>query len=198
MAATLRSHVLGLTWIEKGGTGRSSHALRDDGKVWLIDPFEDAGALEAAAGLGDPAGVFQLLDRHNRDCAMLAARLGVPHLKVPSDAPGTPFEIVRVLQRPWWREVALWWEAERALVVAEAIGTAPFFALGRPAGIHPMLRLRPPTGSLRRHQPDRLLVGHGEPLLDGATAAIDDALAHARTDIPKLFLKFPGMLRSMR
>ena len=65
---------------------RSAHALRDGDRVWLVDPYEDAEALERAAALGAPAGVLQLLDRHDRDCAALAARLGVPHPGGPRDA----------------------------------------------------------------------------------------------------------------
>jgi hypothetical protein len=91
--------------------------------------------------------------------------------------------------------VALWWEQERALVVAEAVGTAPAFALGRRVGIHPMLRLRPPTAALTAHSPDRLLVGHGSVLESGAAAAIADALAGARSDIPQLLLKLPSLVR---
>ena len=33
----------------------------------------------APPALGEIAGVLQLLDRHNRDCAPLAERFGVPH-----------------------------------------------------------------------------------------------------------------------
>jgi hypothetical protein len=198
MAARLRQHALGVTWIELGGTGRTSHALRHDGGVWLVDPFEDGPALEAVAQLGAPAGVIQLLDRHNRDCAALAATLNVPHLKVPNEIPGAPFQVIKVLARPWWKEVALWWEAERTLVVAEAIGTAPVFAVGRRAGMHPLLRLMPPTDRFGPLRPERLLVGHGEPVLEGAAAAVDEAFAHARTDIPKLVWRFPVLLRAGR
>jgi len=198
MPAIVRTHDLGLTWLETGGMVRSSHALVSDGKVWLIDPFEDQAALAAAAQLGTPAAVIQLLDRHNRDCATIAGRLGIPYLKTPASAPDTLFAVVDVISRPWWREVALWWEAERALVVAEAIGTAPFFALGRRAGVHPMLRLTPPTSQLSPFDPERLLVGHGEPIESSGKPALRDALAHARTDIPKLVIELPGMLRNMR
>ena len=123
---------------------RSAHALRSDGRVWLIDPFEDEPALREVAALGTPAGVIQLLDRHNRDCAPIAARLGVPLLRLPGAAPDTPFEVVPILSRPGWHEVGLWWERERALIVTEAVGTAFPFALGRRAGVHPVLRLTPP------------------------------------------------------
>jgi hypothetical protein len=141
MPATLQRHALGLTWIEQGAVARAAHALASEERVWLIDPFEDQQALEAAAALGRPAGVLQLLDRHNRDCEPIASRLGVPLLRLPERATDTPFEIVPVLSRCGWNEVALWWARERALIVAEAVGTAPAFTLGRRVGVHPILRL---------------------------------------------------------
>lgn len=175
---------------------RSAHALRSEGRVWLVDPFEDDPALREAASLGTPAGVIQLLDRHNRDCATIASRLGVPLLRLPAETPGTPFEVVRILSRPGWHEVALWWERERALVVAEAIGTAPPMALGRRAGVHPILRLTPPRSQLAPYRPSMLLVGHGAMIEADAAVALDDALAHARSDIPRLVTSLPRLLRS--
>jgi hypothetical protein len=195
MSATLTQHAGGITWVEPGMMVRTSHALVADGRVWLIDPFEDAAALETAAALGEPAGVVQLLDRHNRDGQAIADRLGVPLLRLPERIPDSPFEIVPVLSRPGWHEVALWWEQQRALIVAEAIGTAPPFALGRQAGVHPMLRLTPPRSQFAAYRPDMLLVGHGETIESGAAAALDDALAHARSDIPRLVLSIPQLLR---
>jgi hypothetical protein len=195
MSATLQRHALGVTWSEPGGMARSAHALQSDGQVWLIDPFEDESALDAAASLGRPAGVLQLLDRHNRDCRPIAARLGVPLLRLPERAPETPFEVVPVLWRWQWKEVALWWARERALVVAEAIGTAPAFALGRRAGVHPVLRLTPPRAQLSSYRPRMLLVGHGKTLESGGAAALDDALAHSRSDMPRLLLRMPQLLR---
>ena len=53
--------------------------------------------------------MLQLLDRHNRDCAEVAQRLGVPHLKVPDAVPGSPFEAIPALRVPGWKETALWW-----------------------------------------------------------------------------------------
>ena len=174
---------------------RAAHALRADGRVWLVDPFEDPVALSAATELGTPAGVIQLLDRHNRDCGAIAQRLEVPLLRVPEQVDDSPFTVLSVISRPWWREVALWWEAERALVVAEAVGTVPAFTLGRRVGIHPMLRLRPPRGPLTARSPERLLVGHGAAVQSDAAAAIDDALSGALTDIPQLVLKLPSLIR---
>jgi hypothetical protein len=191
----LQRHRLGLTWTESAAMARSSHALAHHGRVWLIDPYMDEAALAAAAELGEPAGVLQLLDRHNRDCAAIARRLGVPLSRLPVDAAGTPFEPIQVLNVPGWHEVALWWPQEKALVVAEAIGTAEAFALGRAAGVHPLLRVRPPRKALSAHSPQTLLVGHGPTLESGGDQALRDALAHSAGDIPKLLLSMPRLLR---
>ena len=195
MSATLLRHPDGITWHEAGAMARAAHALADDGRVWLIDPFADDAALAAAAELGQPAGVIQLLDRHGRDGVAIARDLGVPLLQMPDAVPGSPFTVVPVLSWPRWREIALWWPATRTLVVSEAIGTAPLFALGRRAGVHPLLRFAPPRGALGGHGAERLLVGHGAPVLADGQGAIDAALSHARRDIPRLALRLPGALR---
>jgi hypothetical protein len=195
MSATLQRHSAGLTWTEAGLMARTAHALRSEEGVWMIDPFDNGPALEAAAALGRPAGVLQLLDRHNRDCDPVATRLGVPLLRLPARVPDSSFQVVPVLSRPGWKEVALWWEQERALIVAEAIGTAPAFALGRRAGVHPMLRLTPPRSQLAPYRPSMLLVGHGPAIDSGAEDAVPDALAHARSDLPRLVTSLPRLLR---
>ncbi len=197
VSASLQRHAVGVTWCEVSGTFRSSHALASAGRVWLVDPFEDEPALGAAAELGDLAGVLQLLDRHGRDCAALSQRLGVPLLRLPGPGqlPGTPFDVVPVIARRVWKEVALWWPAESTLIVAEAVGTAPAFAVGRRVGVHPVLRLTPPRAQLAGYPAERLLVGHGEPIESGARAAIDEALDHSRSDIPRLLVKLPSLLR---
>jgi hypothetical protein len=195
MSNSIQRHALGLTWVETSGMRRAAHALRAGGRVWLIDPFEDEVAVSAATELGTPAGVIQLLDRHNRDCGAIAQRLEVPLMRVPDAVSDSPFTVLPVISRPWWREKALWWESERALVIAEAVGTAPAFALGRRVGIHPMLRLRPPKGALTRYSPERLLVGHGTALESGAAAEIAQALDGALSDIPQLVLKLPSLVR---
>jgi hypothetical protein len=195
MSNSIQRHSLGLTWVETTGMRRAAHALRADGRVWLIDPFEDQVAVSAATELGTPAGVLQLLDRHNRDCGPIAQRLEVPLLRLPAEVADSPFTVIPVISRPWWREVALWWEAERALVIAEAVGTAPAFTLGRQVGLHPMLRLRPPRGPLTARSPERLLVGHGAALESGAAAAISDALSGALSDLPQLVLRLPSLVR---
>jgi hypothetical protein len=195
MSATITRHAIGLTWTEPGFMLRTAQALRSEDRVWLVDPFDDGPALREVESLGTPAGVFQLLDRHNRDCEAIAARLGVPLLRLPDRTPDTPFEAVPVLSRPGWHEVALWWERERALIVAEAVGTAPLFTLGRRVGLHPMLRLRPPTRALTVHSPERLLVGHGAALESGAASAIQEAVDGSLSDVPQLLLRLPSLVR---
>ncbi|HMK93039.1 MAG TPA: hypothetical protein VK576_08575 [Thermoleophilia bacterium] len=183
--AVLDQSDLGLTWVLDEPLMRASHALVHEDRVWLVDPTDDEAALGRAAELGEPAAVVQLLDRHNRACAAVAARLGVPHLSVAAEVPGSPFGVVRVVDWPVWREVALWWPERRALVVAEALGTAPYYAPGA-SGAGVSIGLRPwPPKRLGTFVADHLLVGHGAPIHGaGASAAIDEALARSRRDLP--------------
>jgi hypothetical protein len=188
---------LGWTAPEPAYLRRASHALAADGGVWLVDPVDLPGLEERLARLGPVRGVIQLLDRHTRDGAALAARHGAPLLVTPREGvPGSPFEVVTVVWRRRWREVALWWPARRVLAVAEALGTAPYFrAPGRPLGVHPMLRLTPPR-ALAGLDPDWLLPGHGEPLSGPATAsAVREAVAGARREIPRWLAGLPRAFR---
>jgi hypothetical protein len=189
-------HELGLSWVVDEPLARASHALAADGRVWFIDPVADDAVLARAAELGEPAGVLRLLDRHGRDCDGLAASLGVPLYSLPEAIPGSPFEVVRVLHVPRWHEQALWWPERSALVVAEVVGSSPHYTLGdgRAAGIHPMLRLRPPD-SPRHYEPEHLLLGHGDPLHGpDATAALHEAYARSRSDMPRMLRAAPAML----
>ena len=187
----------GFSWFPEESLTRTAHALDTGDGVWLIDPVDVPEAIDRAAALGPPAGVIQLLDRHNRDCAALAARLGVPHLRLPAAIPSSPFEVIEVLKVPRWHELALWWPEQRALVVAEAIGTNGVYALGDgPAGVHPLLRGLPP-GALRGYRPEHLLVGHGRGVHGPqAAAALEDAYDRSRKDLVKLALKVPAMARA--
>lgn len=164
---------------------RASHAIVAEGRVWVIDPVDFPGVDEAICARGRPAAVIQLLDRHPRDCAALASRLGVPHLRLPREIGDSPFVAISVIDVPRWREVALWWPERRVLVVAEAVGTVPYYrAPGEPLAVHPFLRLTPPR-RLRGLQPEHLLVGHGEGVRGPhAAAALDEALRTARRRIP--------------
>ncbi|HUQ21750.1 MAG TPA: hypothetical protein VM049_01935 [Gaiellaceae bacterium] len=185
----------GFGWIAEKRPYRTSHALAADGRVWLFDVVDDPELDRRARALGEPAGVVQLLDRHARDCAGVARRLGIPHHIVPRQLQGTPFELRPVAMRRWWREVALWWPERRILLVADAVGTLPFFRAGEErVGLHPLLRPRPPH-ALRGLAPEHLLVGHGVGI-HHHPAALETALSTARRRIPRWLLGLPGAFRS--
>ena len=189
-------HAVGFTWVLDEAFARASHALVDDGHVWLVDPVDVPEAVERAAGLGTPAGVLQLLDRHRRDCAAIAARLGVPHLRLPDAVPATAMEVIRPVDVPGWREVALWWPRHDALVVAEVVGANAFYTGGAGrVGMHPLLRAWAP-GGLRGLRPRHLLMGHG-PAVHGSEAGDELERAHrrARRDLHRVVLRLPFATR---
>ena len=180
----------GFGWIQEDRMQRTSHALAAEGRVWLFDVVDDPELDARVRELGEPAAVVQLLDRHNRDCAAVAARLEVPHHVVPRQLPESPFEVRPVVRSRWWREVALWWPERRILLVADAVGTNSYFRAGtEPAGVHPFLRPWPPR-ALRGLEPDHLLVGHGEGVHHDP-AALANALRTARRRIPRWLLDLP-------
>ena len=167
--------------------------------MWIIDPVDAPEAMERVAALGPPAAVVQLLDRHNRDCAQIAGRLQIPHLRVPDTVEGSPFQAIPIVRIRRWRETALWWEQERVLVVAETLGTSNAFTTGHGAvGMHAVLRAKPP-GGLRGYEPEHLLPGHGAPVHgEDARTGVTWAYDHARRDLPRLPLAFARMVRAQR
>jgi hypothetical protein len=196
MRLRVLEHELGLTWVVEEPLARASHALVADGRVWLIDPVAGDGVLERVRALGAPAGVIRLLDRHGRDGDELAASLGVPLYALPDAIPDSPFEVIRVLHMRGWHEQALWWPGRRALAVAEVVGSSRHYTLGdgRPAGIHPMLRLLPP-GAVRPYQPEHLLLGHGDPLHGSdAVDGLREAYGRTRSDLPRMLLAVPALV----
>jgi hypothetical protein len=182
-----------LTWVasEPGFMQRASHALAATGGTWLVDPVDHPHVRDRLAGMPPVVAVFQLLDRHGRDCSAMAADLGVPLMQVPREpVPSSPFDVVVVRDARGWHESALWWPERRALVVAEAVGTSPY-CRSRPSdviGPHPMMRATPPR-ALVGFDAHHVLVGHGDPLhRHDAGALTDAAVAHARGSTPRWLL----------
>ena len=168
-------------WVEDEFLQRASHALFSEDGTWLVDPV-DGGYVDE---LENVVGIVQLLDRHNRDCAAIADRLGVPYHVIPRTRLG-PFEFLPVRLKRHWHEVALWWADERVLVCGDAVGTVGYFrAGGERLGVHPLLRLRPPRLDIH---PEVILCGHGPGVFDGADAALREALSTARRRIPQQFV----------
>ncbi|MFL5946821.1 MAG: hypothetical protein ACJ74C_15460 [Gaiellaceae bacterium] len=165
-------------WVEDEFMERCSHALVEDGRTWLVDAVDNPRVQE----LDNLAGVIQLLDRHNRDCARLAQRYGVPHRVVPKERIG-PFEFLPVRQSRRWREVALWWPERGTLLCADALGTAEYYRAGdERLAVHPLLRFRPPQFDV---QPRTILCGHGAGIYDDAEEALREALRTSRRRAPR-------------
>lgn len=178
----------GFGWREEGFLERISHVLVVEGACWLIDPLADEAFEERVRAAGKPAGVVQLLDRHERDCVAVAERLGVPLHVVPFDGvAGAPFAFLRVVRFPRWKEVALWWPEARVAVFADALGTASYFlGAGERLAVHPFLRLLPPRAIARALSPGHVLCGHGEGVHGGEAATeLQQALATARRRLPR-------------
>ncbi|MFB6164265.1 MAG: hypothetical protein ABEJ31_03815 [Haloarculaceae archaeon] len=185
---------------------RASHAFAIDGDVWVCDPVDVPDLDDLLAEYGEVAGVCTLLDRHKRDAAAIANRHDVavhvpdwmdgvaPALDAPVERLGESFAdgavtVHRLVNNRFWQEAALWIEPRDVLLVPESVGTASYFrAPGERLGVHPVLRLWPPL-SLRQFVPERVLVGHGAGVADGAARALSDALSGSRRRAPRLYLR---------
>ena len=170
---------------------RTSHAVRAGESVWLTDVVDGPGIDERIRELGEPAGIVQLIDRHKRDCAAVAERLGVAlHVTPFTDVPGAPFVVLPIARRMVWHEIALWFSEQKILVCGDALGSLGYFrARGESFGVHPLLRLAPPRRALGGLEPEHILFGHGEGVHGPEAApALREALATARRRLPRALL----------
>jgi hypothetical protein len=176
----------GFGWTEPGFLERTSHALEVGGAVLVFDPVDMPGIDEWIRTLGEPEAVVQLLDRHERDSAAVAARLGVPHLRMELGACGERGRLISIVWNRVWKEVAFWEPERRVLVVADAVGAVGYFtAPGEAIGVHPLLRLRPPR-DLGELEPEHILCGHGAGVHGpAATVALREALETSRRRLPR-------------
>lgn len=185
---------------------RASHALAVDGDVWVVDPVDAEGIDDLLEEYGEVAGVVVLLDRHKRDAASFARRHDVS-VWVPAfmdgvaeelDAPierfrhelaDTGYTLHELVDNPLWQEAVLYSDENYVLVVPEAVGTAKYFRTAdERLGVHPMLRMFPPT-KLGRLGPGRILVGHGHGIHENAEIDLKDALENSRRRTPNLYWK---------
>jgi hypothetical protein len=185
---------------------RASHALASDDGVWVVDPVDVSGLDELLAEFGEVRGVVVLLARHKRDAAAVAnrhdvsvhvpaffdgvaAELDAPVERFRHDLADTDLAVHEVIDKRFWQEAVLFDRERGLLVVPEAVGTADYFRAGRERlGVHPMLRLTPPS-KLKRFDPDRIRVGHGAGVHDEAATALDEAVSGSRAHTPALVAK---------
>ena len=117
----------------------------------------------------------------------MATAFGVQlHVTPDSAIEGAPFDVIVVKTSRSWRESALWWADRECLVVAEMLGTAPYFRVpGQQVGVHPYARLAPPR-VLRGYPAAHLLMGHGAPVHSPSAGTLADrAIDHARSSSPR-------------
>jgi hypothetical protein len=182
----------GFGWMAEELLRRTSHAVLAGGRVWVTDPVDGEGIDERIRALGELAGVVQLLDRHERDCAAVAGKLDVPlHVTPFAGVLGAPFDVLPIVRRKSWQEVAVWFPQERTLVCADALGSVGYFrAASEPFGVHPLLRLLPPKRALGGLDPHHLLFGHGAGYHgeDGGVA-LREALRTSRRRLPAALVR---------
>lgn len=201
----------GLTWMAHPDAEmqRASHALVVDEEVWLVDPLDAMGLDTELAGLGTVAGVVVLTNSHGRHADRLADRHGVAiHVPVcfaedahpvsgfdasveffDEELADTGFELVWKKDSPGWKEGALYHPNRRTLVVPDTLMTALFTDQEGRLEVLPFFRLSPPRDPFRNLTVERVLVGHGEPVVENAQVALDEALVGTRRGAPRAIVR---------
>jgi hypothetical protein len=207
----------GVSWIahpaEEGQ--RASHALETEAGVWLLDPLDAPGVDGIVEPLGDVVGVAVLSCWHARDASALAERHGVPvaapewlgrieeRVTAPVEryalAPGdVGFRTIPCRPFPGWEEVLLYHEPSGTLVVPDSLGTTDLHLVGdERLGLAWFRRFQPPR-QLLGLEPERILVGHGDPVTENPAPALQHAIEGARRTIPRALVETgPGSVRSV-
>jgi len=195
----------GFSWIahpEEDGK-RASHAIATDDGVWLIDPLDAPNVDERIEDLGEVVGVAVLTCWHARDAEAFARRYDVA-VHVPAwmdrieelvDAPIARYALAPPGFRgipcrpfPLWQELFLYHESSATLIVPDSLGTTDAFLIGDERLAPELFRRLQPPQQLAGLEPERILVGHGEPITEDAHTALTDSLEGTR-------LSFPAALR---
>ena len=206
----------GVGWLahpHEGGK-RASHAVRTDDGIWLLDPLWGPGVEDLVGSLEDGVvGVAVCSCWHARDADRFARAYDVPvyapswmsRLESRVDAPLERYRgnlegiaVDRCEPFPGWSEAICYFEFHDTLYVPDTLGTVEAFTVGdERIGLELARRLDPPR-RLRTYEPDRVLVGHGEGVLEDATRALEYALAGGRRRLPRAVLENgPATVRSV-
>jgi hypothetical protein len=210
-SAAIEVHLLdargSVAWLLGAGdpAQRASSAIVADAGTLVVDPVDGDGLDALLSGLPPVIGVVTLLDRHQRDAAVIAERLGAPRLTpIALGGSGVAVDGVEersVFERRSWREALLWLPDRRLLLCAETLGTAGFLLArsGDPLGMHPFARLRPPRAAFAGLDPEVIAVGHGPPLDHDASESMRNVLHGARRQLPQSWLRMlPEAVRASR
>lgn len=208
----------GLTWMAHPDERmrRASHALVSGDDVWLVDPLDAEGLDRELAALGEVAGVVVLTNSHGRHADRLAERHDVA-IHVPGcfhedahpihdvDAPvetfdeelaDTGFELVWEKDGSGWKEGVLYHPDQRTLVVPDVLMTALFASEDGRLKVFPFFQWSPPRRELGSLDVERVLVGHGDPVVEDAQTALDSALAVPRREMaPAIARAIPTFAR---
>lgn len=203
-AATLARWDGGVTWLahpDEGGK-RASHAIQGEDGVWILDPLNATNLEQLVDPLGEVVGVAVLSCWHARDAGIVANKYDVAvhipewmdrieeRVDAPVEAytlsPGdSGFEMLPCRPLPRWQEMFLYDSPSKTLVIPDSMGTIEPFRIGdERLGLELFRRLQPPE-QLEGLEPERVLVGHGEPVTADAADALEVALTDARRQFPK-------------
>lgn len=202
----------GLTWMAHPDAQmqRASHALVANDEVWLVDPLDAADLDEEIAALGTVAGVVVLGSEHHRHADRLAARHEVsiylpgwfeeeakdfeaPVVEFIEELADTGFRALK-LKEGFWQEAGLYHPERRTLAVSDTFMTALFTGQEGRVELFPPARLDPPHEAFDGLAIDRLLVGHGEPVVENVEERIQRALAMNYRSTPGAFLRSTPIL----
>jgi len=180
---------------------RASHAIACEDGVWIIDPVDAPGVDDLLDELGEVAGVAVLSSYHTRDADAVATCHDVPvHVPRWMDRVGervdarveqyectlgdTGFRIYRFEPLSMYQEAVAYRESDGTLLVPDSLGTADLFRVGdERLGLELLRRLLAPS-ELAGLEPERILVGHGEPVTVEPGAALRDTRRRA-PDVPE-------------
>lgn len=206
----------GLSWQahpEEGGK-RTSHAISTDEGIWVLDPVDAPNLDSLLESLGEVAGVAVCSCWHARDAGAVARRHDVavhipewmrrvePRVDAPVErytlAPTAPFQTIPCRPFPLWQEVFLYHEATGTLYCPDSLGTTSHHLLGEDKLGLPVFRRPQPPRQLAGLEPERILVGHGTGITEGAPAALETVLGNARRHLPSALIEHgPDAVRSM-
>lgn len=206
----------GFSWIAQPHerAQRASHAIETEEGVWILDPIDAPNVRERIESMGDVAGIGVLSSYHARDAGTFARRHDVSvHIPTWMDrvttrvtapvesytfSPSSSFRVLPCRPFPGWQET-FWYHGPTAtLVTPDSLGTTDVFCVGdERLGLELLRRLQPPT-ALAGLEPERVLVGHGEPVTVEPVSALREAIDSARWTFPKALLENgPESMRSI-